>query len=59
VLEPALLVDGGGTGQGPQPLVDLQRIGRDRQRFLPAFAQQLCNGNRNSGLADGRRAEQR
>ena len=59
VLEPRPLRSAGGPGQPPEPLVDLQRVAGDRHRVLAALPQQLGESDRDPGLADPGRAEDR
>ena len=59
VLEPGLLGGPGGPAENLQPTVDLDRIAGDRDRILAALAQQLGDLDRDAGLADRRRAEDR
>ena len=59
VLEPRLLIGSRGAGQRRQALIDLHRVGRDRDRVLSACAQQFGDCDRHGGLADGVRAEER
>ena len=59
VLQPRLLRGRRGAGQRAQPVVDLQRIGRDGDRVLAASAQQLRELDRDGRLPDRGRAENR
>ena len=59
VLEPLLLGGRGGAGQGLQAAVDLQRVGRHRHRVLSVGAEPVRQGDRDGGLADAGRPEQR
>jgi hypothetical protein len=57
MLQARSLVRTGGARERLEALVDLQRVGRDRDRVLAAVAQDLRQLDRDRGLADARRAE--
>ena len=59
VLEPLLLGRGRGAGEKLEPAVDLEGVGRDRHRVLPARAQPLRQLDRDGRLADAGRTEDR
>ena len=59
VLEPRPLVGVGDARQQLEPLIHLQRVGRDGDRALAAGAQALGEGHGDGGLADAGRPEQR
>ncbi len=59
VLEPGAVGRYGRAGQRLEPGVDLQRVGGHGGRVLAAGPQQLRELDRNRGLADARRPEQR
>ena len=58
VLERLAFVRGGGSGQRLQPLVHLERVGRDRHRPLAELPQATGKLDRDVGLADPGRTEQ-
>jgi hypothetical protein len=59
VLEGLAFLRRRGTGQDLEPLVHLERVRRDRDRVLPLRAQPLRQRDRDRGLADPGRSEQR
>ena len=59
VLEPLALLRARGAAEDLQAPVDLDRVAVDRDRVLPALAQQLGERDRDAGLADGGRPEER
>src|SRR5207249_3950819 len=59
VLEPRALLGGRCAGQRLEALVHLERVGRDGDRVLAALAQGVGERERDGGLADARRPEER
>jgi hypothetical protein len=59
VLEPGALGRRRRASQRAEPGVDLERVGGDRDGVLAARAQQVGERERDGGLADARRAEDR
>ena len=59
MFELALLLGPGSAGEGLESGVYLQRVGGHRNRLLPVRSQLSCQRDRDGGLADTCRAEQR
>jgi hypothetical protein len=59
VLEPGALARAGPAGERLEPDVDLEGIGRDRDRGLPHAAQPVGQRDGDVGLADAGGSEQR